>query len=222
MSQIGGHPCAVRYPNEVLQAPMRRVCQQLRLRGVDLSQARALEFFAREGDWQTVSYAGEVASLEAWEIEPHCEPALRRNLPGATIRMGDSYQLARLPEYAGAFDLVVLDNPQVIFGPQGEHCEHFDALELMPNLLGGAGTLIFNVNYAPFNYHQQPAWQQRRRDFCGREATDRLEFEFLQTFYAEFFDRRGRATEFMFFEPRHEQVIAYAVMRLRAQTTGPV
>jgi hypothetical protein len=219
MSHIGCQAGALRYPNEVLQAPMRRVCRRLREQGVDLARARALEFFAREGDWQTVSYAGQVASLEAWEMEPGCEAALRRNLPGARIRIGDSYQLAQRPEYAGVFDLVVLDNPQVIFGPQGEHCEHFEALELVPGLLGPVGTVIFNVNYAPYNYAQQPAWQQRRRAFYGRERTDRLDFEFLGTFYRQYFHRRGRETEFIFFEPRHEDVIAYAVMRVRAKTS---
>ena len=222
MLQSGCPASPIQYPKEVLQAPMRRVCRRLQQQGVNLARARALEFFAREGDWQAVSYAGQVAALEAWEIDPACEPALRRNLPGATIRIGDSYQLARQPEYAGAFDLVVLDNPQVIFGARGEYCEHFEALELVPGLLGRVGTLIFNVNYAPFDYPLHPAWEQRRRVFYARDHTDRLDFDFLGAFYRQFFDRRGRATEFMFFEPRHQPAIAYAVMGLRAKAASQV
>jgi len=53
---------------------------------------RALEIFAREGDWQTQAYADKVKSLEAWEINPAFESALRKNLPGAKILITDSIE----------------------------------------------------------------------------------------------------------------------------------
>jgi hypothetical protein len=199
---------------------MRRLAARLREYGVDLGRLRALEFFAREGDWQAVSYAPQVASLEAWEINPACEPGLRQNLPRATIRIGDSYALARLPEHAGRFDLLVLDNPQVTFGPQREHCEHFDALELVPILLGKQGILVFNVNHDPYGYERQPEWQRRRRIFYGVQETAHLELDFLESFYRRLFHAHGYDTRFLFFQPRHEPAIAYCVLALQ-RNSGP-
>jgi hypothetical protein len=217
-SRPAGPP--VVYPPSVLQEPMRRVVVRLRRQGVDLGRLRALEFFAREGDWQAVSYAPEVASLDAWEINPQCEPGLRRNLPQATIRIGDSYALARLPEYAGRFDLVVMDNPQVTFGPRGEHCEHFDALDLVPVLLAPRGIVVFNVNHSPYGYDRQPEWQRRRQAYYGVEQTAHLELDFLESFYRRLFHARGYDITFLLFEPRHEPAIAYCVMELR-RNSGP-
>ena len=66
------------------QKPMREVVEQLEANfGFPLSEADALELFAREGDWQTVSYAPHVKTLEAWEINPQFREALKRNLPHA-------------------------------------------------------------------------------------------------------------------------------------------
>jgi hypothetical protein len=206
---------------EIMQAPMRRVCARLKSVGVDLASLDALEFFAREGDWQTMAYADEVRSLEAWEINPACEPALKRNLPRATIRIGDSYSLATQLPFSKRFGLVVLDNPQCVFGPDGIHCEHFDALDLVPGMLTSAAVLIFNVNLEPYGYDQQPAWRSRREQFYGAECTHRLELPFLNRFYVDFFTRRCFDAAVLFFEPRHEPMLWYCVMRLTRREGTP-
>ena len=79
---------------------MRAICEELNRRGYDLSRYDALEFFAREGDWQTLSYADRVRSVEAWEIDPAYEEGLRRNLPQAVIRIGNSFELANTQSIA--------------------------------------------------------------------------------------------------------------------------
>jgi len=207
------------YPPEVIQEPMRRVVLRLRSAGEDLARMRALEFFAREGNWQTISYAAEVAGLDAWEITPAYESALRHNLPNARVRIGDSYELACQPEFTRRFDFIVIDNPQSVFGAQSEHCEHFDALPLVPGLMAAQGIVIFNVNHTPYGYAQQPDWEGRRRAFYGIEMTAHLEFDFLDTFYRRFFRTRGCETRVLFFEPRHEPSLAYCVMKLERR--GP-
>src|ERR1700730_11138368 len=97
-------------PPAVMQAPMKRVCERLKLLGHNLSGLRALEFFAREGDWQTIGYAKEVAVLDAWEIDSKYERTLRNNLPQARIQIGNSFELAQQREFKGAFDFIVYDN----------------------------------------------------------------------------------------------------------------
>jgi len=148
---------------------MARVCADLETMGIDLSKMHALDFFARAGTWQTQVFATKVDHLTAWEIDPQYESALHRNLPGdADIRIGDSFGFAQgfrgqLP----AFDLVVFDNPQGIYGPNGRYCEHFEAITRVRDLLRTApvGVVICNVNRDPFDAQKHPRWMERRELF---------------------------------------------------------
>lgn len=201
-------------PPAVMQVPMKRVCTRLKSLGFDLSKLRGLEFFAREGDWQTVSYALEIAELDAWEIDPKFEQALRVNLPQAHIRIGNSFELARKKECAGAFDFIVYDNPQGFFGDSKQYCEHFEALETTGLLARPESIVIFNVNRRPFNYDNFPEWRRRREGFYNRENTSLLEEAFLLDFYRAYFQGRGFNLREAFIEPRHENYLVYFVAAL--------
>lgn len=193
---------------------MRRVIKKLKSDGVDLSMRRALEFFAREGNWQTVSYAKEVAALDAWEIDPQFEPALRKNLPEANVRIGNSFELAKKSEFRKAFDFIVIDNPQGIFGDRNQYCEHFEVLDLLPGLIKGEAVVIFDINRAPFNYLRFPEWRQRREKFYKRERTAKLGLDFLSEHYRRYFAKLGLKVVDLFFEIRHEDHFVYCVTRL--------
>src|SRR5262245_6605123 len=195
---------------------MRRVVGELQRRGFALERARALEFFAREGDWQATAYAAAVARLEAWEVDPRFERGLRANLPAAEVRIVDSLQAALRPENRARFDLVVIDNPQGCFGPRGRYCEHFEALETVGALLDGSGVVVFNVNHAPFDFERHPDWRARRAAFYGVPDTARLGASFLLDFYRGFFRGRGLESRFAFEEPRNAEYLSYLVFRLAA------
>lgn len=199
---------------------MRRVCEELERRGFDLSRARALEFFARAGDWQALAYADRVASLEAWEIDARYEARLRTNLPRATVRIVDSVVFAARAENQGRFDLVVLDNPQGCFGPNARYCEHFEALEASFALLAGRGVLVFNVNRAPFDFRLFPAWQARRSDFYRIADTGRLSAGVLLGFYRELFEQSGYPGSFGFEVPRNAEYLSYLVFLLERAAGG--
>ena len=50
------------------QKPMKEVVKRLENElGFSLSKAASIELFAREGDWQAVSYASHVKTMEAWD-----------------------------------------------------------------------------------------------------------------------------------------------------------
>lgn len=209
---ISGHLSPPRvYPSEIIRQPMCRIVERLKRDGLNLASTHALEFFAREGDWQTTAYAKEVGSLDAREVNPEHEVALRRNLPNAAIRIGDSFVLARAPEFAGRFEFIVVDNPQMIFGG---HCEHFDALPLVPELLAGGGIVVFNVNHSPYGYDRHPEWEICRQRFYRIQQTAELKLDFLDAFYRNYFLSLGCRTRKVFFEQRHEPSIAYCVMQL--------
>jgi hypothetical protein len=202
----------------VMQAPMKRVCIRLKSLGFDLSKLRGLEFFAREGDWQTISYAQEIAELDAWEIDPKFEQTLRANLPRARVRIGNSFDLATQKEYARAFDFIVYDNPQGFFGDKNQYCEHFEALETINPLIGSEAIIIFNINREPFNYDNLPDWRLRREQFYRRADTSLLDEDFLLSFYRDYFQARRLELREVFIEPRHENYLAYFVAAVAKRT----
>ena len=189
---------------------MRSLCIRLEQMGEPLNDYRALEFFARAGDWQTAEYFLKVKDLCAWEIDPEFELDLTRNLPGADIRIADSYMLAKEKCYQGEFGFVVFDNPQNIFNG---HCEHFEALPLLSNLMAKSGVVIFNVNRCPFNYKQSPEWQKRREEYYGRDAHE-LNAVFFIDFYTKKFSDMGLKVRFSFEEQRNKDYLSYMVFGL--------
>jgi hypothetical protein len=192
---------------------MVRICTRLKSQGIDMNSLAALDFFAREGDWQTIVYAREVGSLEAWEINPDFLSGLQRNLPGAILRIVDSYEFGSTTD--DRFDFVVLDNPQATFGPDARYCEHFEALPVALRLLRPGAFLIFNINWAPFNFQAHPEWRRRRSEFYGVDDTASLSPEnFLLPFYRRYFEARGCKVLQAFVEPRNDEYLAYMVFRL--------
>lgn len=197
---------------------MRRLCDRLEALGIKLGSRHACEFFAREGNWQTVSYASRVARLDAWEIDPSFEDGLRRNLPNADIRIGDSFELAHSPEFRRKFDFIVYDNPQLAFGAENQYCEHFEALETVTLLMNSEAVVIWNVNREPFDYHRFPDWQARRNRFYGRTSTEKLCNEFIFKFYRDYFEKRGVRVRHQLIEPRHEPYLIYQAAVLEANS----
>lgn len=190
---------------------MKLALQKLETK-TNLSQMTALEFFAREGDWQTLDYVNKVKTVHAWEIDPQFEANLRKNLPNAHIRIGDSYSMAKDLEFKHKFDFIVLDNPQNVFAG---YCEHFEALPLVKDLAkkNSPIVLFFNVNKKPFNYQDHPAWQSRRSEYYGRDASD-LSLDFLKEFYVRKMQDYGFKVEHHFFEARDPAYLYYSVFLL--------
>lgn len=192
---------------------MDKICQILINEGHELHKFSALDFFAREGDWQTVVYAKKVGAIEAWEIESSFLPGLKKNLPGAKIRIVDSYEYGM--QSSDRFDFVVLDNPQATFGPHNKYCEHFEALPVALHLMKPNAFLIFNINWAPYNFDSHPDWQQCREEFYQLADTSSLSIDrFLLPFYENYFSKRGFKTLQHFSQPRNDEFLSYAVFQL--------
>ena len=194
---------------------IKQIVKTLEDRGVEVSSMKALDFFAREGDWQTAYYARRVSEIHAWEIDPLYEPALRRNLPiNAKITIGDSHSLAR--SCRTKFDLVVLDNPQGCYGIG--YCEHFDALDAVLPLLKDSAVIILNVKTKPFNYEDKIEWRRRRNLFYGREASELTE-DFVHEFYERLLGKHGFITDFSFLtiRPQEEGLLAYTAKLSRVK-----
>jgi len=170
------------------------LCDDLEASGFNLRQMDALEAFARKGDWHTMAYADRVRSLTVWEIDPQHNDDLRRNLPKATVLNVDSVEFANEIQNRARFDLVVLDNPQGLYGPDDAYCEHFDILMPAATMLRRGGVLVLNVNVHPYDYERQITWQRRREAFWGLADASHLDIDAIPEVYRTLFANAGMST----------------------------
>lgn len=192
---------------------MKRIVSRLKNEyNFPVATSTAVDFFAREGGWQTIAFANEVDKICAWEIDAQFLPNLKANLPQtAEITIGDSYGLAKKTENQHRFDFIVFDNPQGIFG-DGK-CEHFEALSLIPTLAKERSVVIFNVNIQPFNYDQHPEWADRRAQYYEQNA-EILNLDFVLDFYKSKLKETGFEVNIIFAENRAPANYLYSIVCL--------
>jgi predicted RNA methylase len=117
----------------------------------DLSQARALDMFARNGQLTVSKYAGKVRSVDAWELGAEHAEALAAIDPKVIVKIGCSYLNASM--FEGRYDMIVIDSPQ------GAHkdfsgavrFEHFHAIQQVKKLAKDRCIVVLYVNTAPYN-----------------------------------------------------------------------
>ena len=189
---------------------MSTIVSHLESNGINFSKLKALEFFARIGSWQTVQYSEKVNSLAAWEIDSQFEKELKRNLPTANIKIGDSFEIAKT--ISQKYDFIVFDNPQGVYG---KYCEHFEALELFSDLTDDFGIVTFNVNKKPFDYNEafNSEWKLRRCNYYGFDAF-LLSTEFIIDFYNNKFEEYGFSVSFSFETQRDVNRLSYLTFGL--------
>ena len=157
----------------------------------NLDRCNALDIFAREGDWQSYLLVPKVNSLEAWEIDPAYIPNLKANLPNAVVHCRDSIQFIKETTNYKRFELLIIDNGLNCYGEDREHCEHFDVLPHIANIVADECFVIINAARKPFNYDQFPDWQSRRNAFYKVTDSSELSLEFIEDFYKKYFSGMG-------------------------------
>lgn len=198
---------------------MKKICAELKNKGLDLSKMKTLEIFARDGSWQTTAYAEKVKSVEAWEIDQIFKKDLRKNLPKAKIRIIDSIKEIRNKNNFSKYDFIVVDNGQGCYGNKNQYCEHFDVVPQIAKLINNEGVIIFNINREPFNFDNFPKWQKRRNIYYNRKNIRKLSLKWLLNFYKKLFLNFGYKTSFSFSVSRndfeHNDYLHYLVYYLR-------
>jgi len=187
------------------EVAIKKILSELENRNIDLKNMIALDFFARQGDWQTMHYADKVLETHAWEINESYKKNLIKNLPNnSKVLIGDSFDLAK--KESKKFDMIIIDNPQGCFGENYEHCEHFEAIDAGIRLLKyEGGILIFNVKTKPFNYDSNIRWQRRRNTFYLVEDASDLSEDFMFNFYKNYLSLGNFHTDFIFWEKRPQE-----------------
>jgi hypothetical protein len=206
---------------------MQQVFRELERRGVRVNGLRALEPFAHSGFLHTKDYHRRVASLEAWEIDPRQEASLRRNLPGAEVKITDSYrEIKRTP---GKYDLIVLDALDGVYGDGGQYCEHFEMLPEVFRAAQDSTLLILNVRPGCPNGKPRPRLAftethlEKRRKFYGTDHPGRVPFEDMIPVYRNLIEANGFELQWYFFRRRTlDDRVHYLVLKIqrRGALTG--
>ena len=203
---------------------MKKICKTLESKGLDLSNMKALEIFARDGSWQTLAYSEKVKSLEAWEIDHIFKNDLKKNLPKAKIRILDSIKEIGNRKNFSEYNFIVVDNGQGCYGNKKQYCEHFDVIPQIAKLLNRGGIIIFNINKEPFNFDNFPKWQARRNKYYNKNNTGRLALKWLLNFYKKLFLKSGHITMFSFNVSRkdfkHNDYLHYLVYYLKKKSNA--
>ena len=193
-------------------SPIQRVLKELRAEGIDISSMRSLEVFGYQGNMHTKDYAGDVASLEVWEINPRHEHALRANLPRAHVKITDSYM--EIKSSHDKFGMVVIDNSPV----HPPYIEHFD---LFPYVLDLAGDqIIMIINVIPeisrdvarmYPEMLKDEVLERRKMFYGVESSHRIPLDRIVARYRSILQERGFSLE-RYFTQRRNKIFQYLVL----------
>jgi len=187
--------------------PIQKLLQELRRREVDLGSLRTLSPFGGTGERVERHYAPLVAHLEVWEIDPEREPALRRNLPNARVKITDSYE--EIGRTEKKFDFIFIDTHM---SPDAGRIEHFDLFPSLFRIVSDDALLAFNVipeadkrtrrGYPNlFNDAQLSA----RRSFYRTEHPERTSLDELAAHYRELCEENGFTPEWHFSVRRWER-----------------
>ncbi len=178
-----------------------------------------LEVFGFTGEYHTKNYQHLVRELHVWEIDQSCEPKLKQNLPGAIIKITDSFKEIQNTEQK--YDLIVIDNPLSFYV---DHCEHFEIFPLSLRILNNNATIIINiitnvnVLYDKYrNYDSVKQNEVRNKWYSSSDATI-LKDEFVLDFYKQLCEKNGFKTNFSFLKKRNNMV-SYLVMNLNKATS---
>jgi hypothetical protein len=202
---------------------MQRVLRELDRRGLCLHEMQALEVFAHCGFLHSKDYHRRVASLEAWELDPQQEADLRRNLPGAEVKITDSF--AEIRKTTRNYDLIIVDAPENIFGDRGQFCEHFEMLPEVFHVVTDSAVVILNalVGYPADNRARRRFTTEqldRRRRFYGTDHPEMLRVTEMAPVYWRLLNAHGFELEWYFTVPRTlDKRLHYFVLKMKRRPT---
>ncbi|WP_165066870.1 hypothetical protein [Paludisphaera rhizosphaerae] len=176
-----------------------------------------LEAFGGTGDNHILDYAARVASLEIWEIDPACEPILRRKAPTAKILITDS--IAQLHRTQSRYDFIIFDNPMADYNDH-KYCEHFDLFPGVFEVAADEAVLALSVVTRPTPLSRRRAPHlfnevhlRRRREFYGTSTPDDVGFDEMARTYHRLAEAAGFHVDWWFGLER--SIAHFIVMKIR-------
>lgn len=193
-------------------SPTQAVFNEIRRRGVPTDTMSAVEIFAGTGFRHTIDYMPLVGALEAWEMNPSYEADLKRHLPGATIRITDSFE--ELARTASRFGIIVVDNTITTFGPG--YVEHFDLFPGLFRVATDPCILVLNVcPKVPESLRRDAHRMAKREAFYGTDRPHDVPVDRMVVAYERLMESNGFRLDWHFARERaYREGIHYLVMRM--------
>lgn len=175
----------------------------------------ALEAFAYTGALQTRAYKKYPMYLEAWEISTDCKAELIKNLPGATIKITNSFE--EVLRCDKKFNFINVDTHQGIFG---NYCENFEFFPLLFNVV--QSECVVNLNVIP---NASEAWKrkypdlfsekhlERRKAFYGTEHPENVRPEEMLSAYGKIATQHNYKVVWHYYQQR--TLTYYLVLHLK-------
>ena len=194
---------------------IKKVFKKLKKKNIKFYNWTALEFFARDGSWQTIDYSGLVKFIIGWEIDQKYKKDFIKNIKNSSFYIGDSFNLLKKRIFFNKFDMILLDNPQNTFGKNNQYCEHFEVLPKIKKLFKNDNfLLIFNINKNPFDLNKFPEWKLRRDSYYNFDSK-KISSHKILNFYKKILRKYGYRIIFSFEQKRNLEYLSYLVFYLK-------
>lgn len=147
----------------------------------------ALEAFAYTGNLQARAYKQYPSYHEAWEISENCREPLKKNLPGAVVKITNTFD--EIKKCERKFNFINVDTHQGLFGA---YCENFEFFPLLFNI--AQDECLVNLNVIP---NATAKWKQKypdlfneehlrkRKEFYKTDDPENVSFEQMLKVYSE-------------------------------------
>jgi hypothetical protein len=193
-------------------SPTQAVFNEIRRRGVPTEMMSAVEVFAGTGFRHTIDYMKVVGTLEVWEMNSSYEGDLRRHLPGATIRITDSFE--ELARTTSRFGIIVVDNTITTFG-RG-YVEHFDLFPGVFRVASDPCVLVLNVcPGVPDELRRDAHRMSKRAEFYRTDRPQDVPIDRMVEAYERLMKVNGFRLDWYFARKRaYREGIHYLVMRM--------
>ncbi len=178
--------------------PIYKVFNEIKRHNINPKSLRALDVFGGYGDQTSKDYYPMVKSLEVWELLPECENDLRKNLPGAKIRILDSF--SELKKTKDKFNFVFIDNPTPTYDG---HCEHFDMFPGVFNLLEDESFILTNIITNIYSRKRDETSLNQRKKFYDVDDAFSIGIDKMINVYKRLANENGFELEWYYTKDRY-------------------
>lgn len=201
---------------EVYPSNAECAIKDIESRDINLKDMDALEVFGGSGKSVDVYILDKVKSLEVWEIEQSREVELKSNLPGAEIKIVDSFK--QIKKTKNKYDVIIMDNPMAMFG---SHCEHFDMYIDIFNVVKDESIIILDIIPklegipSRFESLKDEMHLLCRKLFYRTENSLNIPIDDIISAYENIINKNGYTLEWSFIEERSKDFIYYLVLKIK-------
>mgnify|MGYP006417214427 CR=1 FL=1 len=179
---------------------LREMMFDLNVNGYNYLDKRTIEMFGGKGDWHLHELIKFVDPdlLDVCEIRNDFTKELVKKFPRSNVLNLDSLSYCQSEfTLSNSYELIVIDNPQGVYGGDNLYCEHFEAIIYALNAASDSVSIIFNINTSPFDLEKDLVWLHSRKNFYSSVGIDcidgkgDLDVNNIEIFYRSIFNKNG-------------------------------